>query len=39
MEGLKNAYGKVVGVEMEGFAILQATAEATAPRRSAFLIK
>lgn len=39
MDGIKNAFRKVVGVEMEGYAIFQAAAEAKEPRPKPILIK
>lgn len=39
MDGIKNSLRKVVGVEMEGFAIFQATTEADDPKPLPLLIK
>jgi nucleoside phosphorylase len=39
MEGLKDSFRKVIGVEMEGFAIFQAAAESQHPQPIPFLIK
>jgi len=39
MEGIKNSFRKVVGVEMEGFSIFQAAAEASKPNPVPMLIK